>query len=317
MRIVTIEEFGNADVAKIKESPLPKVGIGQVLINIKASSINPVDAQIRMGHYQEFTPLPFNLGFDGAGIVEGVGEGVTDFGLGDRVYFVPPILNGQGTYADFCVVDANLVAPIPNGYSYIEAAALSLPGSAAWEALIDRGRLKANETVLIHAGAGGVGHIAIQIAKDIGAKVITTAMKHNHQKLIALGADIVLDYQDDECNSALINAVGGGVDLVLDTIAGNTIENSAQVLVPYGRIVSLADYCPPQNLVALWPKNAEIHLVFMTPSAQRLNKLNALVERGKLKVVIDKVFPLEQVVQAHEYLANRGRFGKTVLSMET
>lgn len=316
MRIVTINQFGSADVAKINHVPVPKPSSEQLLIKLKASSVNPVDAQIRTGHYEAYTPLPFNLGFDGAGIVEAVGDAVKGFSVGDRVYFVPAILNGQGTYADFCVVDAGLVAHIPNCLSFIEAAALSLTGTAAWESLIDRGRLRAQETVLIHAGAGGVGHVAIQIAKALGAKVITTAKKCNHETLLNLGADIVLDYEDDNFNLNLAKAAGDGVELVLDTVAGNTIENSAQVLAPYGRIVSIADYCPPQNLVYLWPKNAEIHLVFMTPSAERLNNLNKLVEQGKLKVIIDKVFPLEQVVQAHEYLAVRGRAGKIVLSID-
>jgi len=316
MRIVAINQFGSADVAKINHTAVPKPSSEQLLIKLKASSVNPVDAQIRSGHYEAFTPLPFNLGFDGAGIVEDVGDGVKGFSVGDRVYFVPTILNGQGTYADFCVVDAGLVAHIPDNLSFIEAAALSLTGTAAWESLVDRGRLRASETVLIHAGAGGVGHIAIQIAKTLGAKVITTAKECNHEILLSLGADVVLDYEDDNFSLNLADAVGNGVELVLDTVAGNTIENSAQVLAPHGRIVSLADYCPPQNLVNLWPKNAEIHLVFMSPSAERLNNLNKLVEKGKLKVIIDKIFPLEQVVQAHEYLEVRGRAGKIVLSID-
>ena len=316
MRIVTINQFGSADVAKINNTTVPKPSSNQLLIKLKASSVNPVDDQIRSGHYEAFTPLPFNLGFDGAGIIEGVGDGVNDFSVGDRVYFVPEILNGQGTYADFCVVNADLVAHIPDKLSFIEAAALSLTGTAAWESLVDRGRLSASDTVLIHAGAGGVGHIAIQIAKALGAKVITTAKKCNHEILMGLGADVVIDYEDNNFNLNLSDAVGNGVDLVLDTIAGNTIENSAQVLAPYGRIVSLADYCPPQNLVKLWPKNVEIHLVFMSPSAERLNNLNKLVEKGKLKVIIDKIFPLDQVVQAHEYLKVRGRTGKIVLSID-
>lgn len=317
MRIATINKFGSPDVVKIMQGTVPVPSSKQILVKLKAASVNPVDAQIRMGHYEQYTPLPFNLGFDGAGIVETVGEQVSDFKAGDRVFFVPPILNGQGTYSDYCVVDAELAAPIPEALSYIEAAALSLTGSAAWEAIFDRGRLQSHETVLIHAGAGGVGHVAIQIAKAIGSKVITTARKSNNTLLKGLGADIVIDYEDDDFMAQLVNHAGSdGVHLVVDTIAGNTIMDSAQVLAPYGRIVSLADYCPPQNLISLWPKNAEIHLVFMTPSADRLKKLAELVEQDKLKIIVDKVFPLEQVAKAHEYLASRGRTGKIVLSIE-
>ena len=315
MKKVQINKFGSADVAEIINTPIPVPKAGQLLVKLKASSVNPVDAQIRQGHYQDFTPLPFNLGFDGAGIVEAVADDVVNFTVGDSVYFVPSILNGEGTYAQYCIVDAKLAALIPDALDFNQAAALSLVGSAAWESLIDRGRLQAGETVLIHAGAGGVGHIAIQIAKAVGAKVIATAKKVNLDCLKSLGADIALDYQDENFNRQLSLAAGTGVDLVLDTVAGNTIADSAQVLAERGRIVSLADYCPAQNLLALWPKNAEIHLVFMTPSSKSLNNLNRLVDQGKLRVIIDKIFPLEKVVEAHEYLQQNGRVGKIVLAI--
>jgi NADPH:quinone reductase-like Zn-dependent oxidoreductase len=315
MKKVQINQFGSANVVKIIDAPIPMPKAGQLLVKVKASSVNPVDAQIRQGHYQDYTPLPFNLGFDGAGIIEAVADDVINFTVGDSVYFVPSILNGEGTYAEYCIVDANLAALIPDTLDFNQAAALSLVGSAAWESLIDRGKLQAGETVLIHAGAGGVGHIAIQIAKAIGAKVIATSKSRHLECLKSLGADIALDYQADNFNQQLSMAADNNVDLVLDTVAGNTISDSAQVLATRGRIVSLADYCPAQNLLALWPKNAEIHLVFMTPSNQWLNNLNDLVNQGKLKVIIDKTFPLEEVVDAHEYLQNKARSGKIVLEI--
>jgi len=316
MRKIQIVKFGSAHVVEITDTPIPVPKSGQLLVKLKASSVNPVDIQIRQGHYQDFTPLPFNLGFDGAGIVEDVADDVDDFIIGDRVYFVPSIMNGEGTYAEYCIVDADLAAPIPDTLDFIQAAALSLVGSAAWESLVDRGRLQAEETVLIHAGAGGVGHIAIQIAKAIGAKIIATSNESNLGCLKYLGADIALDYKDVNFNQHLSQAAETGVDLVLDTIAGNTIADSAQILADRGRIVSLADYCPAQNLSALWPKNAEIHLVFMTPLSKRLNNLNHLIKQGKLKVIVDKVFPLEKVAEAHEYMEERGRVGKVVITID-
>jgi len=315
MKKVQINQFGSANVVKIIDAPIPMPKAGQLLVKVKASSVNPVDAQIRQGHYQDYTPLPFNLGFDGAGIIEAVADDVINFTVGDSVYFVPSILNGEGTYAEYCIVDADLAALIPDTLDFNQAAALSLVGSAAWESLIDRGKLQVGETVLIHAGAGGVGHIAIQIAKAIGAKVIATSKSRHLECLKSLGADIALDYQADNFNQQLSMAADNNVDLVLDTVAGNTISDSAQVLATRGRIVSLADYCPAQNLLALWPKNAEIHLVFMTPSSKWLNNLNDLVNQGKLKVIIDKTFPLEEVVDAHEYLQNKARSGKVVLEI--
>jgi len=315
MKKVQINQFGSANVAKIIDVPIPVPKTGQLLVKVKATSVNPVDAQIRQGHYKPFTPLPFNLGFDGAGIIEAVADDVINFTVGDHVYFVPSILNGEGTYAEYCIVDANLAALIPDALDFNQAAALSLVGSAAWESLIDRGKLQAGETVLIHAGAGGVGHIAIQIAKAKGAKVIATSKSNHLECLKSLGADIALDYQADNFNQQLTMAADTNVDLVLDTVAGNTIADSAQVLAARGRIVSLADYCPAQNLLALWPKNAEIHLVFMTPSNKWLNNLNELVNQGKLRVIIDKTFPLEHVVDAHEYLQNKARSGKVILEI--
>jgi len=315
MQAVQINNFGSASAVELIEAPKPEPQAGQLLVKLKACSVNPVDAQIREGHYQALTPLPFRLGFDGAGIVEAVAEDVTDFSVGDQVYFVPAIFNGEGTYAEYCVVDAALAAPIPQPLDFNQAAALSLIGSAAWEALIDRGRLQAGETVLIHAGAGGVGHIAIQIAKAMDCTVITTGKEQNLPLLSSLGADYALDYEDERFSEKLSEAAINGVDIVLDTVAGNAIAEAGEVLAPYGRIISLADYCPPQDLLALWPKNAEIHLVYMTPAAERLHHLNKLVEQGKLKVILDKVFPLEEAAQAHEYLTTRGRVGKTVLSI--
>jgi len=315
MKKVQINQFGSENVAKITNVPIPVPKAGQLLVKVKASSVNPVDAQIRQGHYKDFTPLPFNLGFDGAGIIAAVADDVINFTVGDPVYFVPSILNGEGTYAEYCIVDADLAALIPDTLDFNQAAALSLVGSAAWESLIDRGKLQAGETVLIHAGAGGVGHIAIQIAKAKDARVIATSKRDNLECLKDLGADIALDYQADNFKQQLTMAAGTGIELVLDTVAGNTIADSAQVLADKGRIVSLADYCPAQNLLALWPKNAEIHLVFMTPSSKWLNNLNELVNQGKLRVIIDKTFPLEQVVEAHEYLQNKTRSGKIVLEI--
>lgn len=315
MRSVQINEYGSAEVAKIVEDEKPRPSVGQLLIKVKASSVNPVDIQIREGHYEDFTPLPFKLGFDGAGIVESVGSNDSEFTVGDRVYFVPQIFNGVGTYGDYAVVETKFVAKIPNGLDYNEAAALSLAGSAAWESLITRGRLKEDEIVLIHAGAGGVGHIAIQVAHAIGAKVIATGKRKNLDTLESLGANVSLDYEDPSFIMNLKEATKDGVHLVLDSIGGSTISDSAEILLPYGRIVSLADYSPPQNLQELWPKNAEINLFYMSPSNEYLNKLNYLVDQGKLRVIVDKVFPLEKVVEAHKYMTKRGRVGKVVLSV--
>jgi len=316
MRSVQIDEYGPATIAKVVEEKIPRPLPGQLLIKLKATSVNPVDIQIRQGRYVDFTPLPFKLGFDGAGVVETVGSDVSEFSIGDRVYFVHPIFNGEGTYGDYTVVDTEFVAKIPESLDYNEAAALSLIGSAAWESLIIRGRLKENEVVLIHAGAGGVGHVAIQIASAIGAKVIATGKRENLLTLKSLDADFTLDYEEGSFKQNLKDVVKDGVHLVLDTVAGNTISDSGEIILPYGRIVSLADYCPPQNLLELWPKNAEIHLFYMNPSNEHLNNLNRLVDQGKLKVIVDKVFSVEQVVEAHEYMEQRGRVGKVVLSIK-
>jgi NADPH:quinone reductase-like Zn-dependent oxidoreductase len=268
-----IEQFGPSNVMKLIDQPTPNPGYDEVLVRVKAASVNPVDIQTRRGDYSHAIALPARLGVDCAGVIEKVGKGVHDFHIGDEVFYVPRLLANEGSYATHHVEKASIVAKKPETISFEQAATLPLAAGTAWECLIERGRLKSGDKVLIHGGAGGVGVYAIQIAKFVGAHVVTTSGLHNKDFVKELGANVSYDYRKESLYEELRQDYSSGFDIIIDTVGQKTIENSLSLLATSGRLVSIVDMSEPQNLIKGWLVNAEIHLVFTTQSAKRLLKL--------------------------------------------
>jgi NADPH:quinone reductase len=309
MRAVVLGRFGGIDAFELRDVPVPKVGHRQVRVRVHATAVNPLDCQIRRGDYADHVPLPAITGHDLSGVIEEVGSGVTEFRAGDAVYYTPQIFGGPGSYAEQHVADVALVGRKPENISHLEAASLTLVGGTVWEALVTRARLTVGETILIHGGTGGVGTIAIQVAKAMGARVITTAKARDHEFVRSLGADAAIDYTSmDYVDAVTAMTRGKGVDVVFDTIGGDTLTRSPRTLADSGRVVSIVDIAQPQNLIAAWGVNAAYHFVFTRQNRGKLDALTTMIERGLVKPVIGAVLPLARIGEAHEFLENRLAF---------
>ncbi|HAK90537.1 MAG TPA: NADPH:quinone oxidoreductase, partial [Massilia timonae] len=281
MKAQVLTSFGGPESFELRDVPKPVPQAGQVLVRVQATSINPLDYQVRRGDYADLVPLPGITGHDVSGVVEEVGPGVTAFAPGDEVWYTPQIFDGPGSYAEYHVAFENIVGRKPASLTHLEAASLTLVGGTAWEALAVRAQLKAGESILIHGGAGGVGHVVIQVAKAIGARVFTTVKEENFEFARSLGADVVIDYTKEDYVEAVGRETGGhGVDVVFDTIGGDTLTRSPDVLAQLGRVVSIVDIAQPQNLIQAWGKNASYHFVFTRQNRGKLDELSALIERG-------------------------------------
>jgi len=314
MRAMIIKDFGGPEVFEQREVSKPVPKPKQVLVKVLATSVNPLDYQTRRGDYKAFVQLPAIIGSDVSGIVEAVGEAVTGFEVGDEVYYTPQNFNGDGSYAEYHVADESIVAHKPASISHLEAASLSLTGGTAWEALVMRGKLQVGESILVHAGAGGVGSIAIQLAKAIGAYVFTTCSKQNTDFVRSLGADYTIDYKSEDYVEVVNRETGNkGVDFVFDTIGGDIIEKSPLVMSEFGRLTTIVDIAQPQLLLAHWGKNTTIHFIFTQQNRAKLDALRLLIERGQVKPLIDSVMPLSEVAKAHERVERGGVRGKVVL----
>lgn len=309
-RAIIIEEYGDANRLKEGQVELPELKEHQVLIKVQATSVNPIDWKLREGYLAQMMDwqFPIILGWDVAGEIAAVGSQVTNWQIGDIV-FARPETTRFGTYADYTVVDDELLVKIPENVSVAEAAAVPLAGETAYQALFTHGHLKADETVLIHAGAGGVGIYAIQLAKAVGATVITTASAKNHDLLKNLGADQVIDYRTTDFAEVLEN-----VDLVFDTMGGEVQAKSFAVLDSEGRLVSIVGQ--PEEALAAKVKLAKG--IWLQPSGKDLQTIADLMAAGKVKSIIGKTFPLtaEGVKAAHELSQSHHAVGKIVLTNE-
>ena len=313
MKAVVLKSFGGPEAFELQELPKPVPQAGQVLVRVHATSINPLDYQVRRGDYPDLVPLPAITGHDVSGVVEAIGPGVTAFAPGDEVWYTPQIFDGPGSYAEYHVAAESIVGKKPPSLTHLEAASLTLVGGTAWEALVVRAGLRVGESILIHGGAGGVGHVAIQLAKAIGAKVYTTAREANFEFARRMGADVVIDYEKEDYAAAVLRETGGrGVDVVFDTIGGDTLSRSADVLAQLGSVVSIVDIAQPQNLLQAWGKNASYHFVFTRQHRGKLDELSALIERGQLRPHVGAVYSLADIAQAHARLEtpNNGLQGK-------
>ncbi|MFN3158706.1 MAG: zinc-dependent alcohol dehydrogenase family protein [Rubinisphaera brasiliensis] len=319
MRAILLKAFGGPESFALCEVPKPVPQAGQILVRVHATSINPLDYQIRRGDYADLVQLPAITGHDVSGVVEDVGPGVTGFSPGDDVWYTPQIFDGPGSYAEYHVAAASFVGRKPPSLSHLEAASLSLAGGTVWESLIVRAGLRVGESILVHGGAGGVGHVAIQLAKAIGARVFTTVRETNFEFAQRLGADVCIDYtQDDYVDVIMRETEGRGVDVVFDTIGGNTLSRSPDALAQLGRIVSIVDTAQPQNVIQAWGKNASYHFVFTRQNRGKLDELSALVERGQLRPHVGAVYALDDIPLAHTRLEspNNGIQGKIAIAVD-
>lgn len=311
MKAIVIEEYGGKEQLKEKEIERPAISQDQVLLEVHATSINQIDWKLREGYLKERLPFefPIILGWDAAGVIAEVGEAVRDFKVGERV-FARPATTRQGTYAEFVPVEENLLARMPENMTFEEAAAIPLAGLTAWQALVDVAKIKEGDRVLVHAGAGGVGNFAIQIAKSFGAYVATTASKENEEFVKSLGADLVIDYKTEQFEDVVSD-----YDIVLDALGGDVLEKSYQVLKKGGHLVSIAGM-PSEEDAATYGVEASSY--WLEPQGEQLQQLAELYEKGQLKPVIGEVFELsEQGLQdAHALSETHHAKGKIVIRVK-
>lgn len=332
MYTIAIQSFGGADVFKEMQLPEPLLKPGHVLVTVKATSVNPVDCKIRSRGPQELAPdFPAVLHGDFAGIVTKIGKGVKGFKIGDEVYGCAGGLKGlNGALADLMLVDSLLIAHKPPSLSFAEAAALPLVGLTAWEGLFDKAKIQKGQTILVHGATGGVGHIAIQLAKWAGAKVYTTVSSKEKAEIARnLGASQVINYREETVNSYVQRLTKGqGFDIVFDTIGGANMEKSFAAAAHYGQVIAIqssgqAGY----DLKTMQAKSLSLHFVFMLLPMLRnigrahhgdiLTQLAGLVEQGQVRPLIDHVrFTFAQIGAAHEYLESGKAVGKVVVTRE-
>ncbi|HEY9740110.1 MAG TPA: zinc-dependent alcohol dehydrogenase family protein [Coleofasciculaceae cyanobacterium] len=331
MKAVLMTAAGEPEVLQLQEVPEPQIqNDTEILVRLQAAGVNPLDTKLRRRGTFYSDQMPAILGCDGAGVVEAVGSGVQRFRVGDEVYFCAGGLgeSGTGNYAQLTVVDERLVAHKPASLSFAEAAAAPLVLITAWEALYDRGRLEAGQRVLIHAGSGGVGHVAIQLAKLRGAEVCTTVGSQDKARLVRqLGADHPILYkQTDFVQAALDWTEGKGVDLAFDTVGGKTFYDSFPAVRVYGDVVTILEPDPAHfNWKTARSRNLRISLELMlTPmlqglveaqqhQAEILKQCASWIDEGNLKIHLSQTFPLQDAAAAHKALETGSTTGKIVL----
>jgi NADPH:quinone reductase-like Zn-dependent oxidoreductase len=296
MRVITQKTVGDASVLEVAEVAKPVPGAGQVLVKVGAAGVNPVDTYIRAGGFPALGDPPFTLGWDVAGTVEQAGEGVQEFAPGDEVYGLLQFPGTGGGYAEYVVANASDLVLRPAHLTVEEAGAAPMVALTAWQALVGRGGLSAGQRVLIHAAAGGVGHVAVQIAKARGAYVVGTASAAKHDFLRSLGADDLVDYRHEDFTEI------DPVDVVFDTIGGEYAERSAAVLKPGGVLVSIIPGNPGFDV------DRAVDL-FGSVSASGAD----LAALPQLRVQLDHVVPLADAAKAHELVESRRTTGKVVL----
>jgi alcohol dehydrogenase len=332
MKAFVVERYGNNDGVRLVDVPEPAPGAGEVLVRIHAASINPIDFKTREGKVKAILPykLPFILGSDLAGVVERVGPGTSQFKVGDEIFGRASKLR-IGSFAEAIAIAETDIAPKPASLDMATAATVPLVGLTAWQAFTERANLRPGQKVLVHAGSGGVGTIAIQIAKHLGALVATTTSTKNVDGVRARGADIVIDYRKQDFGEMLHD-----YDVVLDTLGGEALAKSVGVLRPGGKIVSISGPPDPafakeiganfllafaMRLMSLGirgrarRRGVGYDFFFMRPDGKQLRELGALIDAGKLKPIVDRVFPFEQTRDALAYVEAGHAKGKVAIAM--
>src|SRR5438132_17 len=309
MKAIRIHNYGGPEVLNYEDAPRPQPQAGEVLVRVHAAGVNPIDWKVREGHMKDFWPhkLPLILGWDVSGTVEKVGPGPAAAGRfkkGDEVYSLPdPTRNGA--YADYVVVRESELALKPNSLHHIRAAAVPLAALTAWQSLFDTAQLQPGQRVLIHAGSGGVGHFAVQLAKWKGAYVFATASTKNQDLLRELGVDESIDYTQQRFENVARN-----IDIVLDTLGGETQERSWSVLKRGGILVSLVQPPSEEKAKELGVRAA---IIGAQPNGEQLAEIAKIIDSGKLAPIINRILPLSEARRAHELSQSGHIHGKIVL----
>lgn len=308
MRSVRIQNYGGVEQMKLQVTEIPEPSENEVLIKIHAAGVNPLDWKVREGYLAEVLPhtLPLTLGWDFAGEIASIGDNVDQWRLGDAVYSRPDF-SKNGAYAEYITVSADEIAAKPQTLNWQESAAVPLVTLTAWQALIDIGGINQGDRVLIHAGAGGVGMAAIQLAKLAGATVYTTASSRNIDFLKSLGADEVIDYTQEDFSKL------EDLDIVFDTVGGETFEKSWGILKKGGCLVSTVEF-PNEDLAA--KHDVRANFCFVQANAGQLAEISNLIDSGSIKVEIDSVFRLEEIAKAHAKSESGHTRGKIVIQIQ-
>jgi alcohol dehydrogenase len=332
MKAMIIDRYGKVPL-KLADMPVPTLGENDVLAEIFAASINPVDFKIRDGKLRMLIKydMPLILGNDFSGVVKQVGSRVKKFKVGDEIYG-RAVKDRIGTFAEYIAIDEDAISLKPKNLTFEEAASIPLVGLTSYQALHDILKLSVGQKVLIHAGSGGVGTFAIQLAKSMGAYVATTTSKAGFQLVKKLGADLIINYRNEEFDKILQN-----YDAVFDTIGGKTLEKSFRVVKPGGQIVSIAglpnarfgkEYGTGFFKTSLFriatlkitklekQYNVKYTYLFMKPSGEQLSIITDLIESEKIKPVIDRIFPFEDAQKAMEYCESGRAKGKIILKIK-
>ncbi|WP_035797072.1 NADP-dependent oxidoreductase [Kitasatospora mediocidica] len=309
MKAISQHTYGGSEVLQEVELDRPSPGPSEVLVRVRAAGMNPTDWK-----HKQFAGLvgrlPLVLGWDVSGVVEAVGLGVTIHRPGDEVFGMLPYPHGVGAFAEFVVAPARALVRKPEGVDHVQAGAIPLAALTAWQVLVDAADLRPGQRVLIHAAAGGVGHLAVQIAKERGAYVIGTASAPKHALLRELGADQLIDYRTEDFTAI------DPVDVVLDTLGGETAVRSLDTLKPGGQLISIAIGSFPQDLPAqAAARGLRAYPLLVEADQAGMRAIADLVTAGRLRAVVEATFPLAQAAKGHD-LGDTGRVtGKVVLTV--
>ena len=326
MRAVTATDFGGADVLELCDVHMPIPGDQDLLVEVHSAAVNPVDFKIRRGAFRDRSQLPMVLGFDASGVVCAMGQRVEGFESGDEIY-VSPSLVRIGSNAEYVCVDARTAARKPRCVDHMTASAMPLATLTAWEALYERTSLERDETVLIHAGGGGVGHIAIQLAKLKGARVLITASRDESIELcLGYGADVAINYVEEDFVKRVLELTNGrGCDVVFDCVGGEVFDRSPACVAVNGRVVTIVGSSESSALRDLFVRNITLHFEMMAAptmyninpqkQGQILHEAAKLVDDGKLAVHISQAFPLVELAEAHQLQETEHVTGKIAIQV--
>lgn len=315
MKAVIIKEFGGIDKLEIADVPKPEPDEGEVLIRIKAAGVNPVDYKIRSGLYKGRMPveLPVILGWDVAGIVEKNGYGASRFDPGEEVFaYARRKVIKNGTYAEYMTLPESFLAYKPKSLSFIEAAGVPLASLTAFQSILQKGKLKKDEWLLVLGATGGVGSFAIQIAKAVGAKVVAVASKKNIAYAISLGADDFIDYTAGNLKEEVAQRFPDKFDLVFDCVGKEILDQAYHFTKPGGRLVSILGQV---NQEEAEKHKVIFHYHFVEPNVKNLNQISQWIGEGKVKIHVDARFPLDEAARAHEMIEKGHTTGKIVLEV--
>lgn len=310
MHAIVIEDYGHADVLHYKKFPVPHVSEDELLVHIHSAGVSPFDVHVREGWYKEsFYSLPLILGWDLSGTVVATGKAVTEFKVGDEVFAYPTAYRAGGCYAEYNVIKANEAAHKPASVSHHQAVAAGVNALTAWQALFDVANICEGQRVLIQAAAGGIGHLAVQLAKWKGAYVIGTASTKNAAFLADLGVDEFVDYTKTSIKKAV-----QPVDVVIDILGGDVLQQSFAVVKKGGTVVTLVDFEGNKSA-----DDYGIHgkTVFVLPNQKQLSDIALALDQGILKPHIAAIFPLSQTARAHQIVELGHTRGKIVLQVVT